>query len=44
MDLVGVWIDLEFMLFTLNIVQYSDVTDLLDCDQMCGYLTFDFDM
>ena len=44
MDLVRVWIDLGFILFTLNIVQYSDVTDLLDYDQMCGYLTFDFAM
>ena len=44
MDLVGVQVELGFMLFTLNIVQFLDVTDLLDCDQMCGYLTFDFDI
>ena len=27
MDLVGVWIDLGFKLFTLDIDQYLDVTD-----------------
>ena len=29
MDLVRVWVELEFMLFTLDIDQYLDVTDLV---------------
>jgi len=27
MDIVGVWVELGFMLFTLDIDQYLDVTD-----------------
>ena len=43
-DLVGIWVELGFLLFTLDIDQYLDVTDFIGLRQMCGYLTFDFDM
>jgi len=29
MDLVGIWIDLRFMLFIMDIDQYLDMTELV---------------
>ena len=29
MDLVGIWVELGFMLFTLDIDQYLDLTDFV---------------